>query len=318
MVNIFNAPRDDKHREMDMDLFKELTLEDKAVFDGYLASFNTQASELSFTNLYMWRRKYHFKYAVFGRFLWILNVSDSGKWYFSPPIGDYTGDVKASIDVLQDYLRSQNRPLIIKKAERSIMTAIRTLYPDQITVTEMRDDFDYLYDYQGLQTLKGNLYHKKRNHVNKFLKTYPNWSYEALEDDNTEEVKVCLDRWCSHHNCAGNPDLSHERMAIEDALDHRIILGFNGGLLRINGTVEAFTLAEQLNPDTTVIHIEKADLAMDGLYAAINQLYLENCPSPTTLVNREQDMGLEGLRRAKESYQPVGFVEKYTLLFDNK
>lgn len=296
-----------------MDPFTPLTLQDKPLFDRYLVPFRTRASELSFTNLYMWRRKYDFHFGIFGDFLWVMNITPTGKWYLSPPIGDYSGDVKGSVDALRSWLDSRGRPLIIKKAEKAVMTFLQGLYPETLTAAEMRDEFDYLYEFEGLRSLKGNSYHKKRNHVNKFLKTYPDWAYESLDSDRLPEVRDCLERWCRQHGCAADAGLTHERQAILDALEHMAELDFNGGLIRIAGTVEAFTLAERLNPDTTVIHIEKADFAVEGLYAAMNQLYLEHCPAPTLFVNREQDMGLEGLRKAKESYQPVGFVEKYTL-----
>lgn len=298
-----------------MDPFTELTLESKTLFDSYLKPFNTRSSELSFTNLYMWRRKYDFHYAVFGDFLWVLNQTPAGSWYFSPPIGDYRGNLRDSIAEVRGLMQHRNAPLIIKKAEKSVMEAIQELYPGDVDCQEIREDFDYLYDFQALRTLKGNTYHKKKNHVNKFLKTYPNWRYEVLDNTNTADAADCLNRWCRQHDCAADSDLTHERIAILDALENRDALDYNGGLIRLDGVVEAFTLAEQLNADTTVIHIEKADFGMDGLYAAMNQLYLENCPAPTLLVNREQDMGLPGLRKAKESYHPVGYVEKYTLRF---
>ncbi len=301
-----------------MEPFRILALHDKPLFDRYLKPFKTRASELSFTNLYMWRRKYDFHHAVFGDFLWVLNVSPAGKWYFSPPIGDYRGNLKESIDAVRIWLSKADRPLIIKKAEKSVTESIMSLYPDEIISSEMRDDFDYLYDFESLRTLKGNIYHKKRNHLNKFLKTYEDWNYETLSNVNVKEVKDCLHRWCHQHDCASDPDLTHERLAILDALENKDHLDFNGGLIRINGIVEAFTLAEQLSSDSTVIHIEKADTWIDGLYAAINQVYLENCPFPTQIVNREQDMGLERLRKAKESYHPVGYVEKYKLSFQQK
>lgn len=298
-----------------MEPFIKLTLESKALFDSYLKPFGTRSSELSFTNLYMWRNKYNFHYAVFGEFLWVLNCTPADYWYFSPPIGDYAGDLKASVAQVRELMDDLGRPLIIKKAEKSVMERMLALYPEDLSAAEIRDDFDYLYDFEALKALKGNLYHKKRNHVNKFLKTYPDWSYEPLSPQNAPEAAACLVRWCRQHDCSGDADLSYERTAILDALENMAALDFNGGLIRLAGAVEAFTLAEQLNSSTTVIHIEKADFSIDGLYAAINQLYLQNCPAPTAFVNREQDMGLLGLRKAKESYHPVGYVEKYNLHF---
>lgn len=298
-----------------MDPFRELTLDSKNLFDSYLKPFDSRASELSFTNLFMWRRKYDFHYAVLGEFLWVLNRTPAGNWYFSPPLGDYRDDLKASIQALRELLAGLHRPLVIKKADKAVAEALRSLYADEISVVENRNDFDYLYDFESLKTLKGNANHKKRNHVNKFLKTNPDWRYEALSRENAAEALQYLERWCALNGCDTDADLAEERTAIHEALENMEALGFNGGLIRLEGAVAAFTLAEPLREDTTVIHIEKAAFNIDGLYAAINQLYLQHCPAPTALVNREQDLGLPGLRKAKESYHPVGFVEKYTLTF---
>ena len=120
--------------------------------------------------------------------------------------------------------------------------------------------------------------------------------------------------WCELRDCVENPDLLHEDRAIYEAISHYKELGFRGGAISIDSKVEAFALGELLNPDTAVIHIEKANPDIPGLYAAINQLFCAKEWSGVKYINREQDLGLENLRKAKESYYPDHMVEKYTLI----
>ncbi len=149
--------------------------------------------------------------------------------------------------------------------------------------------------------------------MNKFIKTYEDWQYEPLTQENMADVLKCLEAWCRIHKCQQDLNLNHEHLAIIDALDHLEQLDYEGGLIRVNGNVESFTLAEQLNRDTLVVHIEKASTEFSGLYNMINREFLRNTSIPSTFVNREQDMGLDGLRKSKLSYHPVKLMEKYTI-----
>jgi len=292
--------------------FNTLNIESKSLYDSYYKRFDNEVSELTFTNLFMWRKKYNFKYAVIQDFLWILNETPSGKWYFSPPIGDYSKGVEPSVLELKKYLKEQHRPFIIKKAGEKVL---RKLSTSNVAFQYMadRDSFDYIYNVENLKELRGKSYHKKKNHVNKFIKTYDDWQYEPLTQENMADVLKCLESWCRIHKCQQDLDLNHEHRAIIDALDHFELLDYEGGLIRINGNVESFTLAEQLDGNTLVIHIEKASTDFSGLYNMINREYLKNTSVQSTFVNREQDMGLEGLRKSKLSYHPVKLMEKYTI-----
>jgi len=294
--------------------FEALSLEHKTLFDAIPQHCRSESSELSFTNMFMWRHKYHFHIAEIHGILWILNPSDSGVWYFSPPIGDYSQSIGESVRELQSRLKNADeRALIIKKADSRETGFLSTLFPGEFHSEPVVADFDYLYRFADLKDLPGKLYHKKKNHVSQFLRAYPNWTYEAIGSSNLLECLECLEQWCAQHDCPSDTDLTWERSAIREAASNWSALDCDGGLLRIDGRVEAFTIAEKLNSETTVVHIEKASSEHVGLYPFINKTYLENCPNPTIYVNREQDMGIPGLRKAKESYHPIRMIEKHTL-----
>lgn len=293
--------------------FKELTIEDKNIFENYLEKFNTQVSELSFTNLFIWREKYGFSYSIIDDFLWILNETKDGRWYFSPPIGDYTLDLEKSIRTLKTYLEKSDRDLIIKKASKNVLTKLKAIDQLQLDYQENRDAFDYVYDFQELIALEGNDFHSKKNHVNQFLKKYDQWSYESITLENIYECKEMQRRWCAKRNCLNIEGLMYEDKAIDEAVYYYKELDFEGGLIRINGQVEAFTFSERLNDETLVIHIEKANTDYHGLYNMINQQHLMNIDETYQYVNREQDLGIEGLRRAKLSYNPIKLMKKYII-----
>jgi hypothetical protein len=177
---------------------------------------------------------------------------------------------------------------------------------------EDRDNFDYLYSVKSLSTLAGKKLDGKRNHVNKFKKLY-NYKYEELSDSNLKDCKDILEKWSIQRNYAEQSSLIVERKANYDVLEHYNELKLKGAVIKVNGVSEAFTVGEQLNRNTVVVHIEKANSDIHGLYPLINQQFLINQWSYMEYVNREQDLGIEGLGHAKLSYNPVDFVKKFNV-----
>ena len=176
-----------------------------------------------------------------------------------------------------------------------------------------RDNSDYVYLTRDLIQLSGNKYHRKKNHLNQFTKKHV-FEYRELTVELVECFLEMQEGWCQLRECTEKPDLLAEDYAIREALTRFEELEYQGGAILMNSRVQAFSLGEPLNGDTAVIHVEKANPDIPGLYAAINQLFCSNAWSHLTYVNREQDMGLEGLRKAKESYYPHHMVNKYTLV----
>jgi len=321
--------------------FKDLTLEDKSLFDQLFTQFPPVISEFTFTNLFIWRQCYQTKISRLQNFLCLL--SDRGEdSFFFPPIGE--GDVIKCYQTLLQYLVSKATFGKIARVPEAVVAQINWKLKGMKAELD-RGQCDYVYLAQDLIELKGRKYHRKRNHIKQFQEKY---SYQYLPLS-PEWIPQCLQleaAWCDLRHCEASPGLFNESLAIKEAFTHFKELGVNpvrnssealnsagiiaksnptaeqggiisngvkGGIIVINGKVEAFTLGELLSPETVVIHIEKANPGYEGLYPTIHQAFLEHHWTGYTYVNREQDLGEEGLRKAKESYFPHHLVNKYTI-----
>jgi len=287
---------------------KDLTLKDKPLCDQLFTQFPPQISEFTFTNLFIWRHAYQIKISRLQNFLCLLSEQGESSFFF-PPIGE--GDVIECYQSLLQYLgRKVTLPKIVRVPEAGV-TQIDWKTSGMKAELD-RNQCDYVYLTQDLIELKGRKYHRKRNHIKQFQEKY-SYQYIPLTP---EWISQCLQleaEWCDLRHCEASPGLLNESFAIKEAFTHFGELGVKGGAILINGKVEAFTMGDPLNPETVVIHIEKANPAYEGLYPTINQTFLEHQWSGYTYVNREQDLGEEGLRKAKESYFPHHLVNKYTI-----
>ncbi|OGP89776.1 MAG: hypothetical protein A2157_19470 [Deltaproteobacteria bacterium RBG_16_47_11] len=289
----------------------DLTLEDKPLFDQLFTRFPPVISELTFTNLFIWRRAYQTKISRFRNLLCLL--SEQGKnMFFFPPIGE--GDVIECFQSLLQYPGGKGAPPKIVRVPEAVVTQI-DWKASGMKVELDRSQCDYVYLVQDLIELKGRKYHRKRNHIKQFQEKY-SFQYIPLTPERIPQCLQLQTEWCDLRDCEANPGLFNESLAIKEAFTHFEELGLKGGAILINGKVEAFTLGDPLNPETIVIHIEKANPAYEGLYPMINQAFLEHQGSGYTYVNREQDLGEEGLRKAKESYFPHHMVNKYTITLE--
>lgn len=288
--------------------FKDLTLEDKPPCDQLFTQFPPVISEFTFTNLFIWRHAYQIKISRLQNFLCLLS-EQGGSSFFFPPIGE--GDVIKCYQSFLQYLGGKGIPPKIVRVPEAVVAQI-DWKTSGMKVELDRNQCDYVYLTQDLIELKGRKYHRKRNHIKQFQEKY-SYQYIPLTP---EWIPQCLQletEWCDLRHCEASPGLLNESFAIKEAFTHFEKLGVKGGAILIYGKVEAFTLGDPLNPDTVVIHIEKANPAYEGLYPTINQAFLENQWSGYAYVNREQDLGEEGLRKAKESYFPHRLVNKYTV-----
>jgi len=183
-----------------------------------------------------------------------------------------------------------------------------------LLVLPQRDHFDYVYASSDLVSLAGRRFHSKKNFLNRFEKHHPTLQYLPLAENLIPECIRVLDRWCLNRDCERNPVLQAEVDAVRQAFIHFDSLDLAGGTILIDGQVEAFTLGGRLNAETAVIHIEKADPDIHGLFAVINQRFVREQWASVPWINREQDLGEENLRKAKLSYQPARLVEKFKIL----
>ena len=184
-----------------------------------------------------------------------------------------------------------------------------TDYEADLTYTDSASD--YVYDADALRSLAGNVLHKKRNHVNRFLRMYPNYQYRRLCSSDMDRCLELVRIWCASKAIDPDDYTESDYRMIEQLFLHYDRLALRGGLIEINSSVKAFSIGSLGNGNTAFIHFEKGDAEIDGIYAAINRLTLENEFPEASFVNREEDMGIAGLRQSKQSYDPILLRRKY-------
>lgn len=295
--------------------FRELQLEDQPVISDFFHQGQYQNSECTFTNLYIWRKCYKVQWAIIKGFLVIEPTLGEESWIL-PPYGDYQDQKTFSevIELLAAHFAEIGKPFVIKAITEQQRAVLEEVLPGRFTFAEERDLEDYLYLGSDLRELKGRKYHSKRNHLSNFWRNYPQASYEVMTPEMIPEVKQFLEWWCKQKECReGTLDegLVCERRAIEEALAVYGQLPYKAAVIRIDGRIEAFTMGEWVNDQTVVIHVEKANGAINGAYGAINKEFLLHEFPDAEFVNREEDTGDEGLRKAKLSYYPLELVKKW-------
>ncbi len=289
--------------------FKPIELSDKDIFREHLAADQPKASELTFTNLFMWRHRYCPVWGQYAGCLLIILRPKEGEPFGMRPVG--SGDKREALKALTEYLKEISPKPKISRVCREFVESFADANGYEILTD--RDNSDYVYLSKNLIELSGNRYHRKKNHLNRFVKDNT-FEYRSLDREVVNKFLDLQEDWCELRDCLDSADLFDEDRAIYEALTNYEELGFKGGAILIDSKVEAFGLGELLNHDTAVIHVEKANPDITGLYAAINQMFCAREWADVKYVNREQDLGLEGLRKAKESYYPDHLVDKFTLI----
>jgi uncharacterized protein len=290
--------------------FKPLELEDRAYIHDVLWRYNPEISEMTFTNLYIWRGHYEFQWAVYRDWLLIISREGTNGAYAFQPVGPSSRKeaTVALLEWLHDERNIEN-PRIERADERCVAELGGVEY---LAIEPLRDHFDYIYSREDLVQLAGNKYRSKRNHINQLLRFYT-YEYEPLQEKHIDDCLALQEKWCQMNRCEDDLDLLSEDEAIREILTQYNALHVQGAVIIVGGRVGAFTAGERLNSETVVIHIEKADPDIPGLYQLINQQFCKNMQDDTIYVNREQDLGIEGLRKAKLTYYPDHFVEKYRI-----
>ena len=288
--------------------FQKLDPANKVAYDAYLLHCGHRGCEYSFVNLYLWGRQ---KAAFYGDNLVFFSQFNRKSVYLFP-VG--AGDKRAVLDALIQDARERGIPCRFTGLTEADRQLLESLYPGKFRYHYDRDSFDYVYDINDLADLKGRKFQRKRNHLNRFLAANPDHSLEVITRENLAEVQALVNEWYALRLEADpHADYHMEMAAIGKALACREELGLEGLLLRVEGKPVAMTMGSRLNENTFDIHFEKALDIADGAYAAINNgfaKYLREKYPELLFLNREDDMGLEGLRKAKLSYNPHHMVEK--------
>lgn len=288
--------------------FKRPELEDKEIITSYFDKAPSRSCERTFVNVYLWSRHYKVKYAVIENAL-VFCSEDEDEIAFSYPAGE-AADVKKALEFLMAYCKERECPFILYNVTPTMFAQLEGWYPDRFTVEYNRDYADYVYESEKLATLAGKKLHAKRNHINKFKSLYENWTYEELNEDNVEDCFQMALKWRNQNGCEEDAEKNAEMCVTLNSLRLYKELDLKGGVLKIDGNIVAFTVGEPLCDDTFVVHIEKAFPDVEGAYPMINQQFVQHECTDYQYVNREEDTGAEGLRKAKLSYRPAFLEEK--------
>lgn len=291
--------------------FKALSIADKDELESFFRACGPVVSDLTFTNLFLWHFARRIEWCVESGCLIIRTTYPNESPFVFYPLhknGDKNAKLSALKAVMSDFSK-QCLPFSIHSLSKADVVQLEELLPDTFSYELREDKSDYIYDCQGLINLAGKKYHKKKTHYNNFCKAY-DFSYEALDAKNCAELASTYSAWFEalENKTEG---LKNEYIGIMAALENFSKLSFKGGILRIDGKIVAFSFGEMLNDECAVIHIEKGDINYNGVYQAINREFLAHEFSSAKIVNREEDLGIEGLRKAKQSYQPIYLEQKF-------
>ena len=297
-------------------LFKEINIDSYKELRPFFDLANYEACEYCFTTLYMWRDVYNTNYYINDDFAIIVGEYEGDRFSVLPLASKE--NMPKAIKFMVEYFKKEDKRIYLRAVTKEVVEHLSEEYPGKFNYIEERDYFDYVYDGESLRTLAGRKNQKKRNHLNYFLKEYEGrYKYKTLNKEDFDECIDMLKSWMKDKESQSADDgIDDEFIGIKKIFDNYDILSKDvkvGGVY-IDGKLEAFSIGEKLTDNMVVVHIEKANAEIRGLYPYINQQFLVNEFSDVEFVNREEDLGIEGLRKAKLSYHPCRFVEKYTVV----
>ncbi len=286
--------------------FKTPQIEDLPALRAITEKYGTMGCDFNPVNIYIWRNRYNIKICVRDGFLLLAYFRNNIPWGYSFPVGD--GDLKDIIDEI--YLDAAARGckahfVMLTEAQREKLVELTGF---EYTFEELTGDEDYIYTNYDLCLLPGKKYHSKRNHISKFNRSYPNWKFTIISGNNKADALAVAEKWCENNGY----DIStyEEYAAIKETLDNYEALKMHGGVLYVGDAPVAMTIGSRIDRTTFDVVFEKALVEYDGSYAKVNNEFAKTLIG-FEFINREEDMGLESLRKSKLSYHPVAVLKRY-------
>lgn len=289
--------------------FKSPSLDNIEEYFSYYDKFshNLFTCEGVPSTLLLWEGFYNQQFAVLEDILFVKFETEQNNCFFLLPFGN----VKRGIEILIEYTDELNIPLQLLAEEGERLEEFRKYFKDGFTFTPLRDDLEYIYSAESLKTLSGKKLHSKRNHISAFTRNY-DWSFEPLSLNNLSDALEMADLWANQAEDGEDKiSLLAENTAMKKVLPFMENLKIKGGVIKVEGKVVAFCFGAPINNRVFDVQVEKALPEYKGAYAVINREFAKSLDSSYEYINREDDMGIEGLRKAKLSYQPKIMLEKY-------
>ncbi len=272
-------------------------------YTGFWQAAPQKSIDYGLANLWGWASYYGLEWRMADNLCWIRQTKSEPKLW--APVGDWE-----KIDWSKASPLAEGATMI--RVPQKLAAILEQALPGRVEITPCREHDEYLYSVDDMANLPGNRFHKKRNHVNGYIKAYGEPEYHVLDDMAIDEVLALEDEWCQWHECAGSPSLLAENEAINRVLAHwDDIPGLVGGCIYHEGSMIAFSVGEKLNGEALGVHYEKGRHGYRGIYQVMNSYFAKNAGPGVTILNRAQDLGEEGLRQAKMTYLPVDFLYKF-------
>ena len=291
--------------------FKPIQIEDRETINAFTIPSDFINCDYAFANMYSWRFLYDSEFAVQDGFLFIrffVTIKKKKQLAYMFPVGN--GDLQQAIDYIEKDAQNSGHSLLILGVTPESRKKLELLFPSKFSFSPERDYYDYIYLREDLATFKGKKYQPKRNHINHFKKLY-DYEYVPVTNEIMDECKKLEELWYEANTIAeNNVSLFNERRSMCSAMNHFDELGLLGGAILVDNKIVAFTYGSPINYWTFGIHIEKADIHYEGIFSVISQEFVKHIPSQYIYVNREEDLGLPGLRKSKLSYHPHLLLEK--------
>ena len=290
--------------------FRNATLCDKSWVDEIVLAENSPSADYNFGNIYIWDKYYRQLICRFGDRM-LTKLRYDGQPAFVYPIG--SGPLAPAIDVLSDYAAAKGYPMVLRGVTSAHREALEASFPGRFSFEAEEHTFDYIYLAERLATYSGKALHGKKNHCNRF-EAENNWEFLPLTRAQIPGCLDMLDLWTEENAQRLEKGVSYEHDAIIRAFAAFERLGLEGGVLYADGKIVGFSLGEMCSRDTFDVHFEKAEINLNGAYPMVCReltRMLLQCHPELRYINREDDMGIEALRRSKLSYKPEFLLEKY-------
>ena len=291
--------------------FKTITLKDKVVVDKAVFAENSRSADFNFGNIYIWDKHFRQLVAFHGERM-ITKLRYAGEPMFVFPIG--RGDLRGAVDAVSEFAAHKKYPLVIRGITEENLEKLENEYPGRFEYSEDSDCADYIYLAEKLASYSGKALHGKKNHCNRFEADH-SWEFIPIDRKSIPLCMDMLDVWTEDNSDRLDKSIAYEHDAIIRAFAAYEQLGLEGGMLFADGRIVGFSIGELINSDTFNVHFEKAEIEMNGAYPMVCRemcrMVMEKHPE-VKYINREDDMGLESLRKSKLSYKPEFLLKKYT------